>query len=288
MNINEVFYKEFTEMMNTRRASMGNNPKFQLVELPIPEMKGVLTGNIGASLCLIKGIHEPFFESLNNEEVLLVGKTSLTKRQPSPEGGFRKDENGRIITLQIPVPHDCVAILSTKNIKMRRFLPNGEEYISSKGFKYVDYYDTSSGVRKFIYIVPRDYVYRLSTCALILTFNTHRAYYRRYKIALQNGNYVYMYVIPYKRSVENASYRILGVKAGYNFNSEVMSIIQLWMQLGVTFNLNITALSDTVKDVNNVGITEGIGPISEGDYVRMNCSLSQEKVENSEAIFNVE
>jgi hypothetical protein len=288
MKHNELFFKDFNEMMSDRRAHYANDPRFQLMELPIPAMPGVQTGNIGVALCLIKGVKEPFFDALNNEVVTLVGKTTLTKRQPSPEGGWRTDANGNPLKIQVPVPNDCVAVISEKNIKLRRTLEDGKQYVASGGYKYVDYFDNNSGKRKFIYIIPRDCVYRLNTCALILTFNIHRSFYRRYKLALQNGSYIYMYVVPYKRRTDNQSYRILGVKAGCDFQKEVYDIISLWMNYNAIFNLNYTKLTEPVRGINDLGIEISHGPISEGDFISYTVSLAQEKENESNAVFNTD
>lgn len=266
-------------MMNTRRGIT----TFNYVDIPLPELKTMLNGTPKGYMATVKGIKEPFFERLNGEEVQLVGRTTLKKRQVLSDGSFRKDSKENFVYTQIPVKHDCVAILSRRSVGLKRFVEvNGmkKEHKVSEGFRYVDYIETENG-RKYIYIVPKTFVYRLSLCALVLTPNKHRVYYKGCKLALQNGNYIYLHVIPFKFR-ENLSYRVLGVKAGFDFDTEVNQILRFWTEIGVIFDPKLTALEGTVSGVTNLGIMDLEGTCSLEDYVPYTVSLADEKEERFE------
>lgn len=272
-----LFYKEFRDMMNGRRSlSQG----FKLVDLPLPELDTMINGVPKGQMALIRGIKEPFFERLNGEEVQLVGRTQLKKRQVLSDGTFRRDANGNYVCTHITVPHECVAILSKRSIGLKRYVEvNGikREHKVSEGFRYVDYVGTREG-RKYIYIVPKMYVYRLNMCALVLTPNKRRVYFQGCKLALQNGNYVYLYVVPYKYR-DNMDARVLGVKSHYDFSKEVTQIIHYWMSIGVIFNLHLTALEGNINGVTNLGIMDLEGTIVAEDYKRYGVSMAEEKEE---------
>lgn len=277
--IDNVFYRDFRDMMNTRRGIT----TFNYVDIPLPELKTMLNGTPKGYMATVKGIKEPFFERLNGEEVQLVGRTTLKKRQVLSDGSFRKDSKENFVYTQIPVKHDCVAILSRRSVGLKRFVEvNGmkKEHKVSEGFRYVDYIETENG-RKYIYIVPKTFVYRLSLCALVLTPNKHRVYYKGCKLALQNGNYIYLHVIPFKFR-ENLSYRVLGVKAGFDFDTEVNQILRFWTEIGVIFDPKLTALEGTVSGVTNLGIMDLEGTCSLEDYVPYTVSLADEKEERFE------
>lgn len=276
-NFDNVFAKEFRDMMNGRRSMVGN---FNLVDLPLPELNSVLTNFTKGKVCLIKGIKEPFFEKLNKTEVQLVGKTTLLKRQVLSNGQFRRDSENNFVYTQISVKTGFVAIHSPKSIGLKRYIEvNGKqkEHKPTEGFRYVDYFELN-GEKRYIYIVPKENVYPLELCALIITPNKHRVYYKGCRLALQNGNYVYLYVIPYKVK-ENPGYRVIGAKASPNFDEEVKKILQYWTQLGVMFDLRLTALENQVGGQTNVGIMDLVGTCGIDDYQKIGHSLANSETE---------
>lgn len=272
-----LFHKEFKDMMNGRRSMVQN---FNLVDLPLPEQTTMINGSPKLHMAVVKGITEPFFDRLNKQEVQLVGRTTLKKRQVLSDGTFRKNAQGNFEYTQIPVPHGHVAILSPLSIGLKRkIMIDGVEkqHKVSEGYRYVDYIQSKTG-RKYIYIVPKDFVYRLSMCALVLTPNKRRNYFQGCKLALQNGNYVYLYVVPY-RYRESLDLRVLGVKSNFDFNAEVHQIINYWMGLGVIFNLALTTLETQVNGITNLGIMDLEGTIVSEDFQRVGVSLANETEE---------
>jgi hypothetical protein len=281
-----LFHKEFRDMMNGRRSISKN---FNLVDLPLPELTTMINGFPKLHMALVKNIKEPFFDRLNNQEVQLVGRTTLQKRQVLSDGTFRKNAQGKFEYTQIPVPHGHVAILTSLSIGLKRkIMVNGVErpHKVTDGYRYIDYVQTKLG-RKYIYIIPKSFVYRLSMCALVLTPNKRRNYFQGCKLALQNGNYVYLYVVPYKYR-ENLDLRVLGVKSSFDFNEEVSQIITYWMGLGVIFNLTVTTLEGQVNGVTNLGIMDLEGTVVSEDYTRIGASLADENEEEFNASMGVE
>lgn len=270
---NSIFMKEFRDMMNGRRNLSG---ALKLVDIPVPSISTMLSGAPKRVRAIVKGIKEPFFERLNGHEVELTGRMSLQKREVVSDGTFRKDGNGNFVTVHVPVPHNCVAIISHVPIGLKRKV-EGREHKVSEGYKYVDYITTAEG-RKYVYIVPKDFVYRLTMCALIITANKRRNYYKGAKIARQTGSYFYLYVVPYTYR-ENMDARILGVKSGFSFDNEVSQILSYWVQQGVMFHPTLTAISDTQSKVQNLGIMNLEGTILSEDFKRYSVSLAQDKEE---------
>lgn len=284
-NSDYVFYREFVDMMNGRRACLQQG--FRYIDLPLPNLSTMISGAPKRKQVWISNkedskIEEQFFSALNGTQAELVGKTTLLKRQFLSNGDFRKDAKGNFVFTQIPVKHECVAILSPVNIKLKRF------EIDEKGkkkdikvdelYRYVDYVEAKDGTRKYIYIIPKKHVYRLNMTALVITPNKHKNFYKGCKIALQNGNYIYMFLIPYKYS-ENLSYRVLGVKPSVNFDVEVQCILQTWMKMGVMFNLNMTVLNNPVKGIANLGFQELEPTLDMGAFESYdeNTTLADEK-----------
>lgn len=273
----DLFFREFKDMMNGRKSL---SRTLNLVDLPLPSIKSMTAGVPKLHMALVKGVKEPFFDRLNTKEVQLIGRTQLKKRQVMSDGNFQRDKDGKYMYIQVPVPHGSVAILSTLSIGLRRYVGEGDkkrQHVVSDGFRYVDYVE-NNGTRKYIYIIPKEYVYRLNMCALIMTPNKRRSFYRGSKLALQNGNYVYLYVVPYQYR-DILDQRVLGVKSSFNFDEEVSDILAYWMQIGVIFNLRATALDSQVNGITNLGILPLEGTCVSEDFVRHGVSLAAEREE---------
>lgn len=277
-----IFNREFKDMMNSRKAHITG---FALSTIPLPDFKSVTPSNstfyTGAKtrkVALVKGVTEPFFERLNNTEVELVGRAKLYKRQVLSDGSFRKDNNNKYVADEVTVPHTSVAVLSPISIGLKRFKEDSRgsqiEHRPSEGYKYVDYVETKEG-RKYIYIVPKQLVFRLTLVALMLTHHRHRNFYHGTKIALQNGHYIYLYTAPYTYR-ENTGAYILGLKASTNFDTEVKQLLDFWQKTKVMFPIQDTQLKEQINGLTNLGFQEMEGTLTIEDFKRLDKSLADE------------
>lgn len=264
-----ILHREFKRMMAARKSVAKS---INILDLPVPPQfsdmqvpKRVIVS--------FRGIKEPFFDKLEGTMAELVGRTQLSKRKYLADGSFQKDTNGKFITTPVTVPQTSVAILSTVSIGLRREV-NGKVHKVSDGFKYVDYVETKVG-RKYIYIVPRDFTYRLNLCALILTPNRRRMFLKGARIALQNGDFTYLYVVPF-RFREQGDARVLGVKNSYNFDQEVDALVKHWTEQGVMFHPGLTALVDNISGFTNLGVVPLDGTLVTEDFKKWGKKLTVE------------
>lgn len=269
-----LFFSEFGKMMKDRKY---NGKNITLDKFRVQPMKGFNLGSPKGTIALVKGVTEPFFDRLNNSEVVLMPKCTLYKRKVNSDGTFRLDKNGKEVKTVVTLNRGSVAILSNMSIGLKRKIVKGGKEINhepSEGYRYVDYIETKNG-RKYIYIVPKDYVYRLNMCALVISTNSLRNYYKGAKIALKDGNYINIYVIPYKYRDYNGS-RILGVKSTNNFDKEFNTLLNLWYSDGLIFDIRLTYLEESIRGIKNVGLIV-LNPTNTNVYRRYNVPLSKEK-----------
>jgi hypothetical protein len=271
----EVFAKEFRTMMSARRTLVKG---FNLLSVPVPSISTWRTEKLTHTLATVLGVSEPYFSALNNQEVQLVGRVALQKRQVLSDGSFRKTPNGDYVSSQIVVPHDDVAVFSTLSIGLRNYeVKSGRKvkYQPSKGFRYVDYVGSLEN-RRYIYLLPKNYVYPLNLCALILTVNKRRQYFHGARVAFQNGLYLYLYVVPFKhQSLGDA--RVLGFKPSINFFEEVRLLLNYWVLNGVIFDYRLTQLTQPLDGVDNLGVLDLEGTLFEEDFVAYKSSLADLK-----------
>ena len=282
-NFETVFAKEFTQMMNQRREQ---NAGLSIKDLPCPDLKLIAAKDFitGGKLAYIKDIQEPFFSDLNETAAEIVkGRTFKKRVSYYDETGkvkFREDKNGGTMQIDVPVSSGFVAVYSSVNIHLPNKLErNGEKriYRPKDGYKFVDYVDTEKG-RKYLYLVPIENVYPLELCALVISLNKHRAYYKGCRVALTNGHYVYVYSIPYKYR-ENSGYYLIGAKPNPNFDEEMKILLDYWIKHDILFDLNMTALDSQYKGTINVGIEDYPGTCMPEDYVKITNSLKKADLE---------
>lgn len=277
MNADELFYREFRDMINDRKAQLGGSEKFQIDNLPIP--KEITSGGIPKTpMAYVKGINTPCFDKLNKSEVQLTNKTTLKKRLLNSDGTFRRGEDGKVKVTEVSVKQGFVAVLSDINIHLKKYqIENGVKRQISypDGFRYVDYIETKVG-RKYIYIIPKGNVYKMNMCALIMTKNPHRIYYRGCKTVLQNGENIYIYVVPFKRYSEMTEYRVLKVKSSLSFDAEVTAILRYWVKMGVIFDYYLTSLDTGVKGIKNLALSKFSGTLCIDEYNKYTVSMADE------------
>lgn len=278
-----VFAKEFSNMMNDRKSV---NTGFSIKDIPCPDL-GLITADdyvAGGKLAFVKGIDEPFFSDLNNTNVEVVKGRSFKKRlsyfDENGKTQFRKEKDGQGMTTEITVEKGFVAVYSSINIHLpNKVEVNGEKknYNPTKGYRFVDFMDTDKG-RKYLYLIPMQYVYPMELCGLVISLNKHRAYYKGCKVALTNGHYVYVYSIPYKYR-ENTGYYLIGAKPSPDFDKEMNQLLDYWMKNNILFDLNMTALESNYKGNVNLGIVDIPGTCMASDYIKFTNAMKSEELE---------
>lgn len=269
--LEEIFYSEFNQMVNKRRA---NTQNFSLSSLPLPQMESEISTR---DMVHIGGIAEEYYNLLNNTDNMLWSHGKLSRRTYDYKGEFIKDKDGNYVVQGVTLPNDCVAILSDTKL----CVPNS--FRSKEAFEYVDYVQraTSNGgiERKYVYIIPREYCYKLNQTALVLSLTKLRNYYSGSSVILTNGYTVYMYVIPYKpRNNRMHNYRVLCTKCSLDYGGDIGNIIKLWSSKGLLFPYESCALYEGVAGKSNVAYE--IFPDTIETFERYNQDVSMSKVED--------
>lgn len=254
----KLFMQEFRQMMSDRYNMYCTDSRFDVTKIFVPDIPTLKTNIVNG--VLIKGVQEPYFEKLNKTVANIEKRRAWSKREYDQYGNIRYVD-GNPVTRDIAIPMGSVVISSKTQIS----LPNSKvigatkrKYLPSVGFLYIDYV-IKDGQKLFYYAVPKCYVYKLNLCALVLTKNMHKRAYRGYKIALQNGSYVYLYVIPFTN--RGLNYRVLGLKASPNFNDEINAIVRCWQLNGTSFNYDLCKVEN-----NNLGYSYIDGVCNSDDY----------------------
>lgn len=285
-NSESIFVREFNTMMNERKSQ---NSNFSITDIPYPKMNLITSEDfvMGGKWGYVKNISEPYFSDLNKSEVEIIKGRSFEKKiayfDSTGKVQYKTDKNGAYVTNTVNVEKGFVAVYSSVNIHLpNKIERNGvkKDYKATFGYNFIEYVNTPKG-KRYLYTIPMEYVYPVELCGLVIALNKHRAYYKGCKVALTNGHYVYIYSIPYKYR-ENQGYVLIGAKSNPNFDEEMNRLLDYWMQKGILFDLNMTALQEQIKGSMNIGIQDIPGTCLPSEYHMISSSLNDNDLENLE------
>lgn len=274
-----LFKQEFTQMVKERvyLQPWSTDQRFLINNLPVPP--GIINTEM-AEGAYIRGIREPYFSDLNKTVVVLEKRQAWTKKEYDQHGNVLMVD-GRPKVKEITIPRESVVVSSKKNIH----LPNTKvvgasavRYEPADGFKYIDFERRKDDTVVYYYAIPKSFVYKLNLCSLVLTKNTRgrQSHYKGYRIVMQNGSYIYLYIIPYNKNARAC--RVLSIKANPNFKDEIAAIINYWEVNGIIFNRSLC----TIGDNSNLGYTFVDGDLNVDDFIPYTNSLSDITTNNDE------
>lgn len=244
--LDEIFYKEFENMMKVRKGATG---AIELSAVPLPPEAAGRFFIEKRDKVFLTNIDDEYYGKLNNTECLLWGRSALQRRKFDYKGEYMM-KDGRYIYQDVTCPTECTAIISDLAIGVPL------KYKPSDKFEYVDMVVKKDAegneMRKFVYIIPKKYCFRLNQTALVLSWNRLRVFYSGVALALQNGHILHMYVIPYKPSDQFKNYRILHCKTTDDYSEEIKMLRDFWVKNRIIFNPDMCGLMDFVRGRENM------------------------------------
>lgn len=246
-SLEENFKREFKE--NVKKVGDKN-----IYRVPLP--KSVDTWNVSkAEMYAIKGIelgHK--YSGLNQTIVKGLPRGSEAKRRiiDKVHHSFKKDLNGDYLYEDYPVPSGSIVLRSTTDLNLKF-----SDYIapSADGFGYIDFVNLN-GIKEYLYVVPKQYVYKVDQTALALSVRSMNSYNGSGYLTWGHGT-IFLYVIPYKPNRSYDATRILKTKYNTDYSREINEIEVYWQNNGVLPNIELSTLYDgTVLCKKPVNIIE--------------------------------
>ena len=261
LSIDELFYREFTNLQQRLRAV----PSYSVEQLPVPS--DLYTNNIFLKKhwCHIEGIKTEYYKKLNGADVVLAGKVKLQKKKFDYKSQYIKNSDGSYVYEDVSCPKNCVAILSDRQI-------NVPYSFQDKDFIYVDMLlesEIGQSKYKYVYIIPKSYCYRVNQTALVVTaVKLKKQFYFGMQLALQNGRCAYLYVIPYNPSNYTARFKVLCSKLDSDYTKEINKVCNYWLANNIIYNPNWCGLSAPIKGRYNLAVQQQDAPLDV--YVKYN------------------
>lgn len=264
MTLDEIFVREFNKMMNELKAAHGY---INLTDIALPESLNSEMIRSNKDIVIIGKIDDEYYSKLSGTTPYLWGRGQLMRRAYDYRGEYII-KDGKHVWKEVTCPSECVAVVSDISIGVpTSHKPNDRlEYVDMISRK------TPNGVeKKYVYIIPKKYCYKVNQTALVLSWNKLRVYYSGIRVALQSGHMLYMYIIPHKPTSSVAhNYRVIMTKPSNDYANELVSIRDYWVENNIIFNPAQCVLSDQVKGMMNPALQQLDGVLD--DYVMFDAN----------------
>lgn len=262
-----VFLKEFDFM--TRELSVVNH--VDIYSLPLPSSFSLSKLDTTRDQVTFLGIEEDYYNSLNNTVAYLLPRPSLTRKKFDSSGNYVKGKDGEFLVESVTVPNECVAVMSKVNIRVPL-------KFNKEGYEYVDYWvDKSSDSVYYIYIIPRERVFKLNLCALCLSLDRPRKIYGGCQVYLTTGHKAYLYIAPFKLVSVSRNFRVILVKPSLDLKEQYKELLTFWGNNGIIYNIDWLWLAEVIGDRNNAGYVVMEGNLDEYICFDSNVSLANNR-----------
>lgn len=255
MTNEELFFKEFNAMVLSLRAYNG---PVNIYDMPLPDIHFHRELH---EIAYIQGINTEYYNKLNDSEALIWKEGKLKRRKFDYRGEYMLDAEGNVLTEEVTLPQDCIAVVSEIQIGVPY------KFKTEEPFAYVDMVKRNDKIY-YVYIVPKKYCYKINQTALVLNTNKMRVYYQGIGLTLKNGSVIYLYVIPYKPTQKEKGYRVLCSHTDVDYTNEFVAIRDYWLQNNYMFNPALCNLYEGTKGRNNAAMIEF--PTVLDEYERFN------------------
>lgn len=269
MTNEELFFKEFNAMVLALRAYNG---PINIYDMPLPDV------NFHRELheiAYIQGINTEYYNKLNDSEALIWKEGKLKRRKFDYRGEYMLDSEGNVLTEEVTLPQDCIAVVSEIQIGVPY------KFKTEEPFAYVDMVKRNDKIY-YVYIVPKKYCYKINQTALVLNTNKMRVYYQGIGLTLKNGSVIYLYVIPYKPTQKEKGYRVLCSHTDVDYTNEFVAIRDYWLQNNYMFNPALCNLYEGTKGRNNAAMIEFPTVLDEYERFNMEKPMSVDTLDEFE------
>lgn len=236
INDEEYFKKEFDRLVRERKQRYGGAREFDFTTIPVVPFGFALEGT-DTGWAQIKGVPDGnIFKALEGKFVELLKGTTFQHRV-SYNGAWVYDRDGSLRVEDVHLPKNCVAIRTKVKLVIRKIDEHGRKINLPDDYGVIDFEEDDSGKPiAYMYYVPKSVVYEAYPLALCVAKNKHDNRFWGQTIKLQNGDDIYLYVIPYSKDseTEGTNKRIIGIKVGCTdasmaFRYEIEVLKRFWL-----------------------------------------------------------
>lgn len=189
----------------------------------------------------VRDIEMEEFKPLNDLIVMQVPRHKAVQRRKVDKvtRKFATNDDGYVFE-EYKVPTGSSAVVSNRCLDLSYdwFKINNKD-----GYGYVDYF-TPNGKRMYIYVLPKEVLYKANQTALVVSKKSSMKCYSGVGYKTWKYGMLYLYVIPYNPNVTYAESIVLKTGLSTNYIEERDILINYWQSIDLIPNLALAKLSD--------------------------------------------
>lgn len=230
----ELFIKEF----KTNIRVIGNK---NIADIPLPLDCKEWLKTVGKEEYAVKGIRREGYSKLNKTLVKKLPKGFEAKRRVIDKvtRSFKKNEEGKFVYEDYKVPSGSMVVLSEVNLGL-----SYKDYLKSEeGYGYIDFVKSKTGKITYMYVLPKEVLYKVNQTALVLSLKSSMNCYNGYGYNTWNKGAVYLYVIPYSPTRRYEASIVLKTGHSINFEKEIKKISDYWQTVNFIPDIGLSSLT---------------------------------------------
>lgn len=224
------FIREFKQMCEYRAEHMRGNRRFSVENLPLLQGMADMALTKKDDMAEVCKVTEEYFKDLNGTCVhVYPDKSEFLRPRVGSDGKVMRDNSGAVVVKKFEVPKGSLLVATPKKV----VIPN-TAVVQNKGFMYATMSTSKNAdgtvVKQYYYTIPKEYLYPLNYCALVISSNPRRAnsFYYSLKVLLQNGCAVYLSVMPISKIAKAQEQRIVYKALKCDMHREIRQLVDMW------------------------------------------------------------
>lgn len=211
-----------------------------IFKIPLPEecSKWYVSGT---NLYKVKDIKNTAFQGLEGKIVKgLPSGTVAKQRIINPVNRqFKKDENGNYLYNDYTVSSGSMVVVSDEDLE----IPFSYWKSPKEGYGYVDFVLSRERGMEFMYMLPKESLYKVNQTALVLSVKDMKNYMGMGYNTWNSGK-IFLHVIPYNPRSQYVGSKILKTGYSLNYNEEIKTIVNFWQSCGLIPEIRLCYLED--------------------------------------------
>lgn len=219
----KLFEDEFKRTVNQLR----NKSDITHLTSPLGEFKPPL-----GKPYMVKGIPEGnIFSGLNGKVVRGVGSYKPSVYVLGAGKIPKQDVDGNRITKPASAPRESIFIRSKEKITIPYSFKSGTD-----GFDFANYWGKAPDGYRYIWAIPKKYLYPMSEVALAVSIKQMKAY-KGYRLQTWEYGIINLCVIPYNAGAKYTATKLLAVKEDLDFEDEIVEYVNTYIEHGIIPNV---------------------------------------------------
>lgn len=189
----------------------------------------------------VKDISDSAFEGLEGELVKKLPSGTVAKQRViNPVNRlFQKNEDGTYVYKDYPVSTGSIVVRSDKDLSIPfEYWKNPKE-----GYGYVDFVISREYGMEFMYMLPRNCLYKVNQTALVLSVKDMKNYMGMGYTTWNTGK-IFLHVVPYNPNSSYVGSKVLKTGNSLDYKKEITAIVNFWQENNVVPEIRLCALED--------------------------------------------